>query len=143
MADNVAITAGTGTTIAADDVGGVLFQRVKPAFGVDGVAVDVSATNPLPVQTPSVTYTDKSGTITAGGVAQTLAASNTSRKGFWIQNVSAGDLWMSTVGTAAATQPSLWLPPGAFYEVPAHGVPTAAVSIYGATTGQAFSAREW
>lgn len=43
MADNVSITAGSGTTIAADDVGGVLFQRVKSVLGADGVAVDPSA----------------------------------------------------------------------------------------------------
>jgi hypothetical protein len=49
MADNVAITAGSGTSIATDDIGGAHYQRVKPAFGVDGSAVDVSASNPLPV----------------------------------------------------------------------------------------------
>ena len=49
MADNVAVTAGSGTTIAADDVSGVLYQRVKPAFGADGSATDVSSANPLPV----------------------------------------------------------------------------------------------
>jgi len=35
MADNVAITAGSGTTIATDDVSGVQFQKVKL---VDGTA---------------------------------------------------------------------------------------------------------
>ena len=49
MADNVAITAGSGTTIAADDLSGVYYQRVKVAWGVDGSAVDASATNPFPV----------------------------------------------------------------------------------------------
>ncbi len=49
MADNVGYTPGSGATIAADDVGGVLVQRIKPAFGVDGAATDVSATNPMPV----------------------------------------------------------------------------------------------
>ncbi len=49
MADNVAITAGSGTTIAADDVGGVMYQRVKIATGADGSATDVSATAPIPV----------------------------------------------------------------------------------------------
>lgn len=33
MADNVAITAGVGTTIATDDIGGVQFQRVKLVDG--------------------------------------------------------------------------------------------------------------
>lgn len=49
MPDNVAITAGAGTSIATDDIGGVNYQRVKPAWGVDGVAVDVSESAPLPV----------------------------------------------------------------------------------------------
>ena len=49
MADNVGYTPGTGALVAADDVGGVLYQRIKPAFGEDNAAVDVSATNPLPV----------------------------------------------------------------------------------------------
>lgn len=49
MADNVGYTPGTGASVAADEIGGVLYQRVKPVFGVDGVATDVSATDPMPV----------------------------------------------------------------------------------------------
>lgn len=58
MADNVAITAGTGTTIAADDIGaGVLAQRVKPVWGPDGTGndIDVATGKPLPVQVRSAT----------------------------------------------------------------------------------------
>jgi hypothetical protein len=43
MADNVAITPGTGATVAADDIGGVLHQRVKISLGADGTANDASA----------------------------------------------------------------------------------------------------
>jgi hypothetical protein len=50
MADNVGITPGTGATAAADDIGGVLYQRVKVTTGADGVADgDVSSTNPMPI----------------------------------------------------------------------------------------------
>jgi hypothetical protein len=49
VADNVGYTPGTGATVAADEIGGVLYQRVKPTFGVDGAATDVSSLNPLPV----------------------------------------------------------------------------------------------
>jgi hypothetical protein len=42
MADNVAITAGSGTTIATDDIGGVQYQRVKVALGADGAAADLA-----------------------------------------------------------------------------------------------------
>lgn len=43
MADNVAITAGSGTSIATDDIGGVQHQRVKLSLGADGSAVDAVA----------------------------------------------------------------------------------------------------
>jgi hypothetical protein len=36
VADNVPISAGTGTNIATDDVGGAHYQRVKLADGTDG-----------------------------------------------------------------------------------------------------------
>lgn len=49
MADNVAITAGSGTTIATDDVGGVQYQRVKVCFGADASASDAQIADPLPV----------------------------------------------------------------------------------------------
>lgn len=51
MPDNVAITAGAGTSIATDDIGGVNFQRMKLIHGADGVNDgDVSIVNGLPVQ---------------------------------------------------------------------------------------------
>jgi hypothetical protein len=43
MADNIAITPGTGATIAADDIGGVHYQRIKLSLGADGTANDASA----------------------------------------------------------------------------------------------------
>jgi hypothetical protein len=49
MADNVGYTPGSGATVAADEIGGVLYQRVKPTFGADGTALDVSSANPMPV----------------------------------------------------------------------------------------------
>jgi hypothetical protein len=42
MADNVAITAGSGTSIAADDIGSVFYQRVKISIGADGSAADIA-----------------------------------------------------------------------------------------------------
>lgn len=55
MADNVAITPGSGVTVAADDIGGVQYQRIKLTHGQDGTAVDASAVNPLPVTAPAAT----------------------------------------------------------------------------------------
>ena len=41
MADNVPITAGSGTSIATDDIATVHYQRVKPQLGADGAATDM------------------------------------------------------------------------------------------------------
>jgi hypothetical protein len=49
MSDNV-ILPGNGTSVAADNIDGVLYQRIKPTFGDDGSAIDVSNKNPLPTE---------------------------------------------------------------------------------------------
>lgn len=91
----------------------------------------------------AVTPRDRSGTVTTGGTAQVLMTANPARRGFWIQNLSAGDLWISDLGTAVAQQPSMRLAAGFIYESPATGCSSSAISIRGETTAQAFSAREW
>lgn len=54
MADNILVSPGAGATIAADDIGGVLHQRIKVVIGADGVSGgDVSSANPMPVNSPS------------------------------------------------------------------------------------------
>ena len=59
MADNVAITAGAGTTLASDDIGGVQYPRAKMTWGPDGTAndTDVASGKPMPVQLRSATGT--------------------------------------------------------------------------------------
>jgi hypothetical protein len=50
VADNVAITAGAGTSIGSDDISSVQYQRIKLIHGADGTNDgDVSNVNPLPV----------------------------------------------------------------------------------------------
>jgi hypothetical protein len=55
MSANVGYTPGIGAVVAADEIAGVLHQRIKIGVGVDGVAVDVSSVNPMPVTLPDVT----------------------------------------------------------------------------------------
>jgi hypothetical protein len=51
VADNVTITPGSGAIVAADEIDGVKYQRVKLIEGADGVNNgDVSSSNPLPTQ---------------------------------------------------------------------------------------------
>lgn len=47
MPDNVSLPA-SGAQVATDEIGGVHFQRIKVAWGVDGAAADTSPGNPLP-----------------------------------------------------------------------------------------------
>ena len=96
-----------------------------------------------PVVMASAAPVNRSGVITAGGTAQQLMAANSIRGGWWLQNLSTADLWVSDVGTAAASQPSLRIAPGVLYESPLGGSPVSALSIFGSTPGQAFSAREF
>lgn len=62
MTDFVGYTPGVGENVAVDRIGGLLHQRVKLGIGDDGTAVDVSATNPMPV------------TLTQGEVVEALEA---------------------------------------------------------------------
>ena len=51
MADNFVANAGSGgATFASDDISSVQYPRVKPSWGADGSATDVSTAAPLPVQ---------------------------------------------------------------------------------------------
>ncbi len=87
---------------------------------------------------------DVSGTITTGGTAQQLVGRDSNRRALFIQNVSANDLWISEVGTAAASQPSIRIDAGATFRADSEDYEfglTNAISIFGGTTGQQFSAR--
>src|SRR5690348_14756535 len=88
---------------------------------------------------------DKSGTIASGGTAQSLMAADQARKGYSVYNASSGNLYVNDVGGTAVTTggSSFTIAPGTLYESPPNQLPIQAVSIIGATTSQAFIAREW
>lgn len=120
MADNIAVTAGSGTTIAADDIGGVLHQRVKISQGADGSATDVSSAAPLQVtlentganSTPVVVdlganndVTVTSGTITAvTAITNALPAGTNAigKTGHDITGIGHGVTTVTTAGTDVA-----------------------------------------
>ena len=87
-------------------------------------------------------YADRSGTITAGGTAQVVLPAWTGRHGCVIQNQSSANLWVSETAAAIAGPPAILIPAGQQFLCmsPASG---QAYSIIGATTAQAFAAREW
>lgn len=69
MADNLSVAGGSSGPVATDEVAGVHFQRVKVTWGVDGVATDVSTSNPLPISDAGGTLTVDNPTLglTGGG----------------------------------------------------------------------------
>ncbi len=70
MADNVAITAGSGTAIAADDVSSVFYQRVKLDAGADGATSPiVDAAVPTVLLPTGGKAVDITVTPTVGGAA--------------------------------------------------------------------------
>ena len=74
--DNINVTPGTGSTIAADDVGGVLHQRVKLTLGADGTSDgDVSSSNPLPIDSAELTSID--GKLTSKALSASIVGTDT------------------------------------------------------------------
>jgi hypothetical protein len=81
MADNVGYTPGTGANIAADDIGGVLYQRMKLTLGTDNTnGGDVSTSNPMPVEPQNITTSFR----------ESFETYNTAT--VWSQSVAAGDI---------------------------------------------------
>ena len=84
MADNLTLSDGITTyTVATDNIGGVNYERNKLSIGVDGVAVDASLTDPVPVamgaqrvsdfrEVPLTPATSGDATIIAGVANQTI-----------------------------------------------------------------------
>lgn len=127
MADNTELNAGSGgDVLATDDISGVKYPRGKLTLGADGVNDgDVSASNPLPIYTPTditvnLSATDNAvldaiaasvaGTLTVGSHAVTNAgtfAVQAAQSGTWnITNVS-GTISLPTGAATAAKQPAL------------------------------------
>jgi len=73
MADNVAITAGSGTNIATDDIAGVQYQRVKLSIGADGAAADLAHGSAVSASSlPVVIASDQASVATKRGGLSTV-----------------------------------------------------------------------
>lgn len=79
------------------------------------------------------------GSITAGGVAQVLLGAASDRDYFSFQNNSSGPLTLSFEGTPAADGP-LIVPAGALFSALPGMLLGGGIMVWGATTGQKFSA---
>lgn len=136
------------TTIQALSTGldsvGNLVPLHAPAAIVGGVATPVSAAAPLPViNTAGSIAADGSGTVSVGGAAQPLFGGIAPGNGWLVANNSSATLYVCDVGVATPGGASIPIAPGAVFATPPGYKPAGVVSLYGATSGQAFAARRW
>lgn len=137
MADNVTITQGSGTTIAADDIAGVLHQRVKLSQGADGAAVDVSSAAPLNVTLANTGANATAVKVDGSAVTQPVSLSGTiavTQSGTWDEvgiNDSGNSITVDApVGTPAFVRLSdgaaaITTLPVSLASVPSHAVTNA------------------
>lgn len=132
MADNVAITAGSGTTIATDDVSSVHYQRVKLDAGADGATSPVVGSVALPTvllpvghavtritQTPTVGTAAYVAKDAVGGLLTFANAARVSGSSITIESVTVVDksqvmlsldLYLSKASFTAPTDSSAFDP---------------------------------
>lgn len=129
------VTTATGIAIA--------MTGYDPAsIGLAGVPTGGGGTSPSSNNPYLGALTDRSGTITLGGTAQSLMAANLARRYLFVENLSVGDEWINFTVAAVLSQPSIRLVPGASFVMESSIVSSDALSIIGATTAQAFAAKE-
>jgi hypothetical protein len=128
-----------------DGSGNLVPAHAPASTNAQGVAAPVGPQNPLPVvNTAGTAASDGSGTLAAGGSAQTLFGGAVPANGYLVQNNSSAALWISDTGAASNGGASIQLAPnGGLFATPSGYKPAGPVSLFGATTGQGFAARRW
>lgn len=142
------VTIGSPLPTGSNVIGGVTVNGSLPAggnaLGTVGITAGSALIGSVTLVPPTYAHADHSGAVTAGGTAQTVSAANTSRHGCEAQNLSTGAEYLRDDGTAAsAGSGSIYLAPNAYYECPLSGASSTLYSLYGATTGQAFTFKDW
>jgi hypothetical protein len=105
VADGVAITPGTGITIATDDVGGTHYQKVKAVFGASDTATDITASTPLPVDVIAAVKAASTAPV-AADKAMVVSVSPNSPGVIDAANSVSGVTAALTTTTAAAVLPA-------------------------------------
>jgi len=110
-----------------------MLTKILDALGVQQTVVTAS----------QEAVVNKSGTITATGVSQTLAAANALRSGWFFQNNGSNPMYLNEVGAdASATSNSFVVQAGGTFPPAGFALTTAKISVLG-TIGEAFTCREW
>ena len=106
ISDNVAITSGSGTSIATDQNGSDHVQIMKVTYGADGSFTLVSPSNPFPVAVTSAitTVTDGRKVVTTAGTRVALASSTACKEVvITAETDNTGIVAVGAAGTVVAT----------------------------------------
>jgi len=122
MADNTTLNPGTGGDVmAADDITGVKFQRVKIALGADGANDgDVSAANPIPTtNAPATGSTTSPSNSTTTAYAASLIVKASAGKLFSLSGYNSKTTGQFIQLHDSATLPADTAVPKVIFYVPA------------------------
>jgi len=135
--------AVTGNPVLVAGYDGTLTRTLKTDTSGQ-LNVNVVSGSPTTVTaTPSHgTLVDKSGTITTGGTSQVLSTAK-SRSYLIVENTSSALLYINFTSAASAGTGSIALQPYSSFTQEGSFVTSEAVNIFGATTGQTFTAKEF
>jgi len=128
------------TAAGKDELGEERYPLFDSATG--GLVIVPTTVNVSSVASQAGALTNRSGTITAGGSDQQIAASNSSRHFFFFQNVSDTDMWINFGAVANADQPSILVKPNGSMRIDGSFLPSGAVHVFCATTGKSFTCKE-
>lgn len=118
---DVAITAGSGTKIDTRTVGaGTDEHRQVVVIGDPTTAANVGTVNAAgaQLQVDQGPATATLANVAGSATSVTLQASNTARLGWLVYNDSTASLYVKFGTTASATSFTVFLGPGAYYELP-------------------------
>jgi len=124
---------GTNLRAVSVDSSGRVNTNINGTVPVSGSVTALSSTG---------TITTRSSTITTGGTSQQVAASNSSRKYFVIQNISDTAMYLGVGYTPTTTTGLLLSANGGGMIFETSFIPTQAINVLCATTGKAFVAWE-
>lgn len=130
---NAVLGVPTGTAIVTDADGTLqrYLRGLVKLLGVDGALVKQGGG----------ALTDRSGTVTAGGTSQQVAAALATRKCFFYQNTSNETQYLN-FGAAASAANSIEIASKGYWENPPNFCPTGTINMLGATTAKTFTAKE-
>lgn len=155
MADNYLVRDGAGNPLTIKTKASTSLDannnpiQIPQSIPSDLTGTPLGDSNPasVAVQPRQVTWIDRSagnGTqvaLTTSSVA--IIPANTSRKGFWLQNLDRNNFMYLNFGAAAANGAgSIVLPPFELYVMPLHMLSTGAVYAMGDVAGQLYTAKE-